>query len=195
MSRKESDTRSKILLATQHAMEADPARAPSMGQIAKAAGISRQALYLHFPSRAELFIETTRDLDRRLGVEDKLRPVVEAKSGSERLAAFIAVWAAHLPRIHGVVTALMRLKDSDEAAAAAWQNRMQAIRASCQRTVEMLHADGKLNSQLTPQAATDLLWMLMSVENWERLTQDCGWSQADYVEHMRAASFRLLTDE
>lgn len=195
MSRDESNTRSKILLATQHAMESDPARAPAMGAIAKAAGISRQALYLHFPSRAELFIETVRDLDRRLDTERKLLPVTQARTGTERLSAFIGGWAAHLPHIHGVVTALMRLKDSDEAVAATWDNRMQAIRSSCQTTVRMLHDEGRLRSEWSIETATDLLSTLLSVENWERLTLESGWTSDEYTERMRAITYRLLVEE
>ena len=35
---------------------------------------------------------------------------------------------------------------------------------------------------LDQEAATDILWMLLSVENWERLVRECNWPQERYVE-------------
>ena len=63
MSSKNMQTRSKILQATLELLEAGEGGEIRMGDIAKRAGISRQALYLHFATRAELLVETTFYLD------------------------------------------------------------------------------------------------------------------------------------
>jgi len=79
-----------------------------------------------------------------------------------------------------VSVALRALRASDAEAAAAWDNRMQAVRHGCAAAVRALAADKMLRPDLNEKAATDLLWTLLSVENWEHLVRDCGWSQSDY---------------
>ncbi len=54
MSSENIETRTRILDATVRMLEEQGGRGVRMGDIAKAAGISRQAVYLHFSSRAEL---------------------------------------------------------------------------------------------------------------------------------------------
>lgn len=164
-----------------------------MSDIAKAAGISRQALYLHFPTRSELLIATTRHIDTVKDVDARLMPSRSTTSGQERLAAFIKGWGGYIPEIHGMSVALRAMRDSDPEAAAAWDDRMQAVRHGCAAAVRALIKDGILTSSLDQQAATDLLWTLLSVENWERLVRECGWTQADYESQIeRLAKAALL---
>lgn len=56
-----------------------------MADVATKAGISRQALYLHFGTRAELLIATTFCLDELKGSEARRA----AANGSEKLDAYI----------------------------------------------------------------------------------------------------------
>jgi AcrR family transcriptional regulator len=60
-----------------------------MGDIASMAGISRQAVYLHFASRTDLLVAATQYLDEVLEVDRRLAPSRAATSGVERLALFI----------------------------------------------------------------------------------------------------------
>ena len=63
MSRRSSDTRHRILEATIARLESQGGAGVRMADIAKATGISRQAVYLHFATRAELLIAAARHLD------------------------------------------------------------------------------------------------------------------------------------
>ena len=60
MSSHAPDTRTKILQATRQLMEERRGLGVRMSDIAKAAGVSRQAVYLHFDSRIELLSATTK---------------------------------------------------------------------------------------------------------------------------------------
>jgi len=173
-------TRVRILDAAWTLLESNPGVAARMSDIAKAAGISRQALYLHFPTRGDLLVATTRHIDSMKGVDARLAESRAAPSGRERLAAYVAAWGGYIPEIHGISVALRAMRDSDAEAAAAWDDRMQAVRHGCAAAVRALAADGALRPGLAEEEATDLLWALLSVETWERLVRDCGWSQADY---------------
>ena len=184
MSRHSSDTRTRILDCTWNLLESGDKRV-RMTDIAKAAGISRQALYLHFPTRAELLIATTRHIDSVKDVDARLADSRAANTGRDRLASFIVAWGGYIPEIHGLSVALRNMRDGDAEAAAAWDDRMQAVRQGCVSAVAALAADKILRPDLNEKVASDLLWTLVSVENWERLVRDCGWSQAEYESHIR----------
>jgi len=156
-----------------------------MGDIAKQAGISRQALYLHFPTRTELLVATARYLDEVKNVDQRLVASRTASTGVERLNVFIEAWGNYIPEIYGVAKAFLAMKDSDEAAAIAWNDRMQAVREGCEVAVKALKKDGELSRDYSAKTATDVLWTLLSVRNWEQLTIECGWSQKKYVETMK----------
>ena len=193
MSSDKIDTRTRILESTWKLLESDGGETVRMSDIAKAAGVSRQAVYLHFPNRADLLIATTRHLDDVLNVDARLEKSRAADSGIERLTAFIDAWGNYIPEIHGVARALLAMKDTDAEADAAWRDRMQAVRHGCAAAVKALKADGDLREGLSVEKATDLLWTLLSVRNWEHLRSDCGWSQRQYIEVMTSSARRLLT--
>ena len=192
MSSEDIDTRVRILSATVRMLEAQRGQGVRMGDIAKAAGISRQAVYLHFASRTDLLVAATRYLDDVLDLDRRLAASRAATSGNARLTLFIEFWGNYVPEIYGVAKALRSAPHTDEAAAAAWKDRMLALRDGCRAAIEALHADGKLAPGWTPQTATDVLWTMLSISNWENLTAECGWSAKQYIRLMTTAAKRTL---
>lgn len=192
MSRKSLETRARILRTTWKLLEAGPDGAVRMSDIAKAAGISRQALYLHFPTRAELLVATTHFIDEEKDVDARLRASRAAATGAERLSAFIEAWGNYIPEVYGVLKALMAMEDADEDARAALQDRMQAVREGCKAAVAAIRKDGLLRPEYSAKAATDLLWVLLSPRNWALLTIECGWSQSAYLDHLKRAARDML---
>jgi AcrR family transcriptional regulator len=185
-------TKTRILETTWKVLEtrSDKNR---MSDIATAVGISRQALYLHYPTRAELLIATTKHIDKVKKVNQRLELSRAAGSGIERLHFFIKAWGGYIPEIHGISVALRNMRENDKAAAEAWDERMQAVRHGCQAAVRAIEKDGKLKSDLSEQVATDILWTLLTVENWERLVLDCTWSQSEYeIKMIELAEIALL---
>jgi AcrR family transcriptional regulator len=187
-----SDTRLRILEATWRLLEDSRGLGARMSDIAAAAGVSRQALYLHFASRAELLVATTRHVDEVHGVQERLAQSRAQVGGVQRLDAYVAFWGDYLPRIHGVVRAILLVRDTDSDAATAWDDRMRAHRAGCRAAVEALRRDGLLAPLWTLDTATDVLWALLSVRQWELLTIDCGWSQTQYVQRTQALARHAL---
>ncbi|MEM7223165.1 MAG: TetR/AcrR family transcriptional regulator [Pseudomonadota bacterium] len=192
MSSETSETRTKILEAALSLLEAHRGVAVRMGDIAKVAGISRQAVYLHFKTRAALLVAATHHLDALKGSEERLVASRAATSGVERLEAFIAAWAGYIPEIYPVARALLALRDTDEAAASAWDRRMADMREGCAAAVQALARDGQLAPDQTQDQATDLLWMLLSVRNWELLTIARGWPQARYLACLQTTARQLF---
>jgi len=192
MSSRNPDTRSRILRAVLKLLEGGPSPAIRMADIAKSAGVSRQALYLHFATRAELLIAATQYLDELNQSDARLAPSREARTGIERLDAFIEAWGSYIPEIHGIAKALLAMSDTDEAAASAWAERMQAMRQGCEAAINALAADGTLSAAYSPDEATDILWTLLSVRNWEQLTQDCNWPQSQYLTTQKSLAHKLF---
>ncbi len=192
MSSESSQTRIRILKATWDLLEENTGKEVRMSDIAKRASISRQAVYLHFPTRADLLVATTRYMDEVLGTDAKLAASRSAKTGLERLDAYIEAWGNYIPQIYSVAKAILALKDTDEAANAAWADRMAAHKHGCAAAVDALHRDQMLAGGMTPEMATDMLWTLLSVRTWEQITQDCGWSQSQYITITKDVARRVL---
>jgi len=195
MSRDKNPTRVRILKSTWSLLEDGGGSAVRMADIAKAAKISRQALYLHFPNRAELLVATTRYLDEVHDIDSKLVASRTAMTGVERLVEWIDAWGNYIPTIYGIAKALMAMKDSDEEANAAWNDRMQAVRHGCAATIAALKTDSNLNKELSENEATDALYALLSIRNWEQLRIECGWSQERYITLIQDMATRSFVQD
>lgn len=191
MSTDKIETREKILKAAWKILDENPRASSRMSDIAREAGISRQAVYLHFPTRADLLIATARYVDEVYEIDKRLAKSRNANRGKERLSAFIEAWGNYLPCVDCMASAFLAMPDDDDAMA-AWNDRMAAVRHGCLAAIEALAADGDLSSSYTVEQATDILWMLLSIQNWQLLTVKCGWSQVDYVSHILEIARNVL---
>ena len=195
MSSTRPGTRIRILKAALHLLEVSQGTGVRMSDIAERAGISRQALYLHFSTRAELLIATTYYLDELKGSEERLAASRAAQTGIDRLDAFIDAWGGYIPEIYGIAKALLAMKDTDEAAAKAWHERMQDMREGCEAAIGALNDDNRLLPAHSPDQATDILWTMLSVRNWEQLTIECGWPQKKYTETLKSLARHIFVAE
>ncbi|MEP3278061.1 MAG: TetR/AcrR family transcriptional regulator [Stappiaceae bacterium] len=185
MLKQKSDTRTRILKTVWKLMEENRGQGVRMSDIAKAAGVSRQAVYLHFDDRADLLIATTHYMDEVLGVEKLLEPSRTALDGESRLREFIIAMAHHYANIQGMAQALLAIKETDAEARIAWDERMEAIRHGCGAAIDMIESEGRLVQGWTKDVATDLLWSLLSFESWDRLINGCDWKNDEYVAHVQ----------
>ena len=192
MSSPNPDTRKRILQATADLLSEGSGTGVRMSDIAKRAGISRQAVYLHFANRADLLIGATFYVDELKDSDARLAPSRAAKTGRERLDAFIEAWSGYLPEIYPIGRALIDMSPTDEEARRAWAQRMQDMREGCEAAINALKRDGDLAPGMPAPQATDLLWTLLLLPNWEHLTQTCGWSQKQYLKHITATARRLF---
>lgn len=195
MSNKSAETRTRILNTVWKLLETSNGNEVRMVDIAKAAGLSRQAVYLHFPTRSELLIATTKYLDEVKQVDELLVASRTVVGGVERLDAFIDCWGSYIPEIYGVAKALMAMQDTDEAAMKAWDGRMQAVRHGCFAAIKALKADNLLTQEYTVKQATDILWTTLSVRNWEQYRHECGWSQKQYIKNIKSITHRALIEK
>jgi len=192
MSSKEKNTRARILHETWQLMEQRIGKTISMSDVAKAAGISRQAVYLHFESRTDLLVATSKYVDQLKGLDDRLSLFKSATTGTQMLHASVEVWGNFMPEIYGLAKALMATRDSDEATAAVWDGNMAYLKSICAQTITSLKQEGKLAPEWTEEDAISVFWTMISVNNWEQLTKECGWSNAQYIEKMQHLLMRTF---
>jgi AcrR family transcriptional regulator len=163
-----------------------------MRDVADAAGVSRQAVYDHFGSRADLMVATARYGDEVRGLDERLGRYRAVKSGVERLEAFIEFWGNYIPEIHGIARALLAARETDEAVAAAWDDRMRVVQEACHDIVGRLEREGMLTLGWSLDEAGEMLWSLLSIGNWENLTLERGWPLDLYVVRMQELTKRAF---
>jgi len=173
-------------------LEEQPGAGPSMGQIAQRAGISRQAVYLHFTDRAQLLLELTRAVDTAERTPDRQRRVDDAPTARAALAQAVALQARLKPRLHGVATALDALRRADPDAESAWQERERARLGRCEEVARRLAAENELAPQWSVPDAARLMWAVTSQRVWEDLVLQEGWSNRRYTRHITQLLERSL---
>lgn len=84
------------------------------------------------------------------------------------------------------------MSETDEEAASAWRERMQDMKEGCAAAIKALQKDKCLSPDYSLEQATDILWTILSVRNWELLTIECGFSQKKYSDSIKAMAIRLF---
>src|SRR5262245_55113939 len=196
MTSRPKNTREQILDTTLQLMEQHQGQGVRVEDIARAAGVSRQAVYLHFATRSELLIATARHLDEKLHLEARLADFRAAPEGGARaIDRFFAFWAGYILEIYGLAKALLTLRETDAAAADAWNDRMASFYQGCLSIVRCLADEGTLAAGWTVEEAADYFWSTVSVTVWEQLTRERGWTQEQYAERLSWILKRVLLQE
>lgn len=159
--------------------------AVSMAKIAEAVGMTRQSVYVHFGSRGGLLMALVRRADERFCIWEHFEEAMEKDAPSERLDACLAAWLEFVPKIHPVAKELIRLRTTDEDAQSAWTDRMSDLLRFYRQLISGLEKQGALSPNWTVPRATDFLWASCSVQAWDLLVHDRGWSEASAAKVMR----------
>ena len=182
MSRKGRSTKTREeILDSAWDMIAEQGVDVSMSDIAKAVGISRQAVYLHFGTRGGLLMALVKRADDRFKIREDFFDALDTPSPAERLDACLQIWLTFVPKILPVAKDLICLRATDPDAAVAWEDRMSDLRSWLQILVESLRAEGALAQCWSIEDATDYLWTASSVQIWMLLVVERAWDP-DHAE-------------
>jgi AcrR family transcriptional regulator len=184
MSSKQKPTRTRILQSALRLLTARGYHGVGLEEVAHDAGLSRQSVYLHFKSKADLVVEMARYQDEAAGTAELLRPVMEASSASGALDRGIAAYGAIEPLIYDAAAVLYAARRSEPAAESAWQDRMAFRRANIRRGMEALRQEGLLADGWTVDEATDFAWALLSLHTYEYLVVERHWTIANFVARL-----------
>jgi AcrR family transcriptional regulator len=187
-----SSTRERILGTAREITEQQGA-VPSMSALARAVGISRQALYLHFPDRTQLllaFVAYHEDRDQLLQVARAA--VQQAADAAGAIRARARIQASRFPAITVVSRALDGARHTDPAAAAAWADRTGSRMSEAISIIERLRAEGRLDPTWATAEAAALLWELTSFRVWDDLVNGAQIEPDRYVEIITTAALSTL---
>jgi AcrR family transcriptional regulator len=179
--------------ATRRLIEESQGQAVRLKDIAQASGVSRQAIYLHFGSRVGLMVATVQYIDETAGFVERTQPVRDEADSARAVELFVDFWASYVPTIYGLAKQLLVLRETDEGAAAAWKDRMDGLRnVPCRYLIERLEKDGRLAPGWGVEMAIDFFWALISVQTWESLVIERGWSGDQYAMTLKQVIERAL---
>jgi AcrR family transcriptional regulator len=167
----------------------------SMGDIARAARLSRQAVYLHFADRADLFLALVRHTDEILHLDEEIRKIREAPSGIEAVRAMVSLQARRNPELWPLARGLDAVRRTDKEVERGWQDRLHNRLEGCREMVGRMGREGVLRPGLDPAEAADLLWTITSLRMWEDLVVQRKWTAEQYEERVFALLREALTGE
>src|SRR6185295_3801340 len=158
MSTIKGDTRHRLFEAARKLLLKRGFHGVGLEDIAESAGVSRQAVYKsHFASKADLLLELVRHVHVAENLDELTRPIFEAKTALDMLAATIRASVRIEARVHELSLVLAAAAVSDAGAAAAWRDRMQLKRGALRSTMSRLQAEGRLNRAWPLDKAVDVL--------------------------------------
>lgn len=163
-----------------------------MSEIARVAGLSRQGVYLHFPTRAALMVALVQEADRASGIERRGARALAIGDPREALESFLRLWLRYVGTIQPLATVLLAARRDDEAAFAAWEDRNSVLRQGLRRATDRLDAAGLLRDGLSPAAAADLAGAMTAVGVWEELVLDRDWSLRRVEDELAGAVVAAL---
>jgi AcrR family transcriptional regulator len=188
-------TRVQLLEAARALLEDEGFDALTMTALADRAGVTRRAVYLHFPSRADVVDALFDFVADAEGLHDSLQRVWDAP---DPIAA-LTEWARHLSDYH------LRLLPFDRAVARvahadpdalAHRNRVRSEKlANCRRLAQRLADDGRLAAGWTVRTAAEAIDALSTSDVVETLMVDHAWSPARFTRHVARVLQGAFTDE
>lgn len=186
-------TRAAILDAALRLLEGHGYHAVGLAAVGREAGVSRQAIYLHFGSKANLLKALVDDLNEKYVFPTFERcGVWESASGIDALNAYVEVVALTTPPILAVANAVDVARRSDPEAEAIWQLPTRGRYSDCLRIARWLALDGTLAPDWKNADAARFLWAATSIRVFEELTSH-GWSRSRYTRHLQRSLRAALT--
>jgi AcrR family transcriptional regulator len=164
----------------------------TLAEVARAAHVSRQALYLHFADRAALFLALVRHADERRGLARAVQRIADAPTGVAAVREMVAMQARMNPKIWPLARIFESVRRQDETAERSWQDRLENRLKGSRMVVARLAREGTLRRGLKPAVAADLLWTIASLRTWEDLVLQRGWSAEQYEKRLGDALVTML---
>lgn len=180
---KGEQTRRRLLHVTRGLLEENRG-VVSMAEVASHAGVTRQLLYVHFASRADLLAEVLSMVDAEVRTPALQALVDDAPDGRDALRQAVRVQGRIKPRIDGLVSAVDHARLRDPDLAKAWQEREQARLDRLSRVVSRLEDESLLREEWTVATAARSAWAATSQHSWQALVRDGDWTTRRWVGHV-----------
>jgi AcrR family transcriptional regulator len=164
----------------------------TLAEVGRLAGISRQAVYLHFDNRAALLTEMARRADHTSGFVSRLA----ASRALPALAGFVEVlrlWFGHLPEILPIARALEAAAMTGQDGSAAYTDRMNDWHETLRISMDALAERGELRAGWTVAEAADWAWAQTHPRTYDHLVTNRGWPPAKVAAQITGSLLGELT--
>ncbi|HUR75696.1 MAG TPA: helix-turn-helix domain-containing protein [Sporichthya sp.] len=180
-------TRVAILDAARTLFEEQGYFGAGLEAVAKKAGVSRQAIYLHFASKADLLTA----LHARIYETDVVpaldrHPVWTAPTALEALDAMIAVDAEVASKVWRLHEALVVARRHHEEVDASLRPREDERYQEYVRLARWMKGEGELPGRMRVTTFADILWGLLGLGTFQNLVIERGWSLERFTAWVRA---------
>jgi AcrR family transcriptional regulator len=169
------ETRERLLDAAWELVDGEGAVTLALGDVARRAGVSRQAVYLHFPNRATLLAEMARRYDHSSGFRRRLL-ATRRLPPREAFRAMLTEWFGYVPQILRTARALEAATVTGSDGAEAYTDRMSEWRSAIRLAVVRLADAGQLSPEWDVDAAADWAWAQVHPSVYQHLVHERGWS-------------------
>lgn len=160
----------------------------SLGDVAAAAGVARPTVTAAFGSKPALLREV---LDVALAGDDEpvpvadrpwFRPVWDARTHQEALAAYAQVCTLMGARAARLFEVVRRAADTSPEVAALWEGTRRNRRAGARMVVDRLRRLGPVDGWPGDEEAVDGLWFFNDPAHYDALVLQCHWCKGDFTE-------------
>lgn len=172
-------TRLRIRQAARDLYAANGFLATTIAEIAERAGVSTATVYSAFDSKAGLVVAMLEDMEESAGTGEQLKELFSENDPHKQLRTYLSVHCDLFRNSSDLLRAAMRAIEDPEVAALAARGdtrRRQVIDQLASRWEEA----GVLRRDLTPQAASERLWLLTTVEGYLNAIDRLGWTPEEY---------------
>lgn len=189
------ETRTQILEAARAIFEELGYYDAGLGAVAKKAGVSRQAIYLHFPSKAELLTA----LHLHIFATDVVpaierHPTTDAGSAMDALDAMIAVDVEVVSKVWRIHEALQMARRQHPEVEDTLRPREETRYRELLDLGRRLKREGALPPNNQVGMFADMLWGLLNVGTYRSLVIERGWSLDQYRRWVRTTIRLQITD-
>ena len=184
-------TRARIL-AVAWTLVADRGRNLKLNEVAERAGVSRQAVYLHFGDRNGLLLALVAHMDDTLDLGESLAHVRASPTGAGLIERAMRLNADFWTAVSPVAQVLEAYRHDDNALGAAWRDRMQFRQRVFAMMIERIVELQELAEGWSVEDASALLYAVAHFDAWRELTDHLGWTDDHYVEAMSRLLCRSL---
>ncbi len=184
-------THTRLLDAAWQEADAHGIERLTLAGVGARAGVSRQAVYLHFGNRATLLVEMAARHDRTSGFTSQLS-ATRQQAPVAGFRAMLDAWFDYLPTILRVAVALEAAQLTGGDGAGAYRDRMHDWWNGIRIAIQRLADAGELSPHWDVDTATDWVWASVHPTTFHHLVTERGWTATDTSQRIIEALARDL---
>jgi AcrR family transcriptional regulator len=166
-----------------------------MADVAEAAGVSRQSVYLHFKARGQLMSEMMRHRLLQHPLAQEARRLALGPASIETFEAFVEATIRFTLSVVGPAAREFGASVEDNVVQAALRERLKTGVAMIQRMTEGLKHQGLLRKEWSALEASQWLAAQLGPTNLYTLRVLMGWPVQRIVERMSATLRQALIED